>query len=85
MSVYRAIITFTGDDGDEHLAAVTLDVDDLKADPWHAAIVSNGSRTPRWSAGDVMVTIGVREAPASVGIVEGRVATIEARGPFVIR
>jgi hypothetical protein len=85
MTVHRAVITFTGDDGDEQLAAVTLDVDDLHADPWHAQIVSNGARTPRGSAGNVTVTIGAREAPASIGIVDGRVATIEARGPFVIR
>lgn len=83
MTTHRAVITFTADDGEEHVAAVTLEVDDITANPWHATIVPGDRRSPRWSPGLAVITIGARAAAARVVVSDDRKDfTLVALGPF---
>ena len=83
MTTHRAVITFTADDGEELVAAITLEVDSLAANPWHATIVSDDRRSPRWKPGEAVITIGARSASASVEVSSDRKElSLVALGPF---
>lgn len=80
------MITFTGDDGEELVSAITLEVDNIDSNHWRAIVVSDDRRSPRCSPGEVVVTIGARSAAANVEVSDDRKAlSLVALGPFGTR
>jgi len=83
VTAHRAVLTFVTNDGDEHVAAITLDLDNLAADPWHATVLNGGRRVPGWVSSEAVLTISGRSAPVQVDLTtDHKVTMLTARGPF---